>query len=112
MKTIMPSVAAVLAGMLLLCGCGKSSESAPGSPPPQIINAVDFRPAFASASPELKDQADQVMMNLQASLYTKALDGLAKLAANPALNDTQKKVVGNLTEQLKKKMAAIAAPPK
>jgi len=52
------------------------------------------------------------MMNIQASLYGNALDGLAKLAAHPALTDVQKKVVADLTDQLKKKMAAAAGQPK
>lgn len=109
MRTIIRSAATVLVGTFLLSGCGKTTQSPPTTPP-QAINAVDFRPAFATASPELKDLADQVMMNIQASLYTKAIEDLDKPAAHFALNDTQKKVVGNLTDQLKKKTAVTAEP--
>ena len=111
MRTIICLVGVVLAG-LCLNGCKKSAEPAAETPTAQAINATEFRPAFASASPQTKAVVDQVMMDIQASLYPGALNDLAKLAANPALTETQKKVVGDLTDQLKKKMAAIATPPK
>ena len=38
--------------------------------------------------------------------------GLAKLAANPVFTGSQKKAVSDLTNQLKQKLADIAAPPK
>ena len=81
-------------------------------PPPLVINATTFRPAFESASPEIKAAVDQVMMNIQDSTYPQALNGLATLAANPALTEAQKKAVSDLTDQLNKKMAAISALPK
>jgi hypothetical protein len=40
------------------------------------------------------------------------LNGLAKLAANPALNDGQKKTASDLTDQVKRKMATIAGQAK
>ena len=107
-KTI--NLAAVfLAGIVLLGGCKKSDAPAAGIPPPLVINASTFRPAFASASPEIQAVAKQVMMNMQGSMYQPALSGLATLAANPALTEPQKKAVSDLTDQLNKKIAAIAA---
>ena len=111
MKRTISLVAVAVAVAAFFTGCNKSSETPPGTPPPQAINATEFRPAFATASPEIKAAADQVMMNIQSSMFQEALSGLAKLSANPALTEAQKKSVADLTEQVKKKIAAIAAPP-
>ena len=112
MKPAILSVLVALAAMAVFSGCSKPSEAPPATPPPQVINATDFRPAFATATPEMKTLVDQVMMNIQGSQFAEALKGLGKLAANPALNEAQKKAVSALTEQVKAKIAAIAAPPK
>lgn len=106
------SAGLVLAGMLLLGGCKKSAEPVVATPSVQSINATTFRPAFESASPEIKAVVDQVMMGIQSSVYSQSLDGLANLAANPALTEAQKKAVSDLTDQLNKKIAAMSAPPK
>lgn len=99
-----------MAGVLLLGGCKKSDAPAAGAPPPAlVVNATAFRPAFASASPEIQAVVKQVMMNMQGSMNQQALSGLATLAANPALTEPQKKAVSDLTDQLNKKIAAIAA---
>ena len=112
MKSLMLSALVAVSGVLLISGCGKSEQPVPGTPPPMAMNATEFPPAFASASPEIKALADQVMMDLQDSAYPEALSCLAKLAANPALNETQKKAVTALTETVKNKMAAIAGSAK
>jgi len=112
MKSLILSALVAVSGMVLISGCGKSEQPVPGTPPPMAMSASEFRPAFASASPEIKALADQVMMDLQASTYTEALSCLAKLAANPALNETQKQAVTALTETVKNKMAAIAGSAK
>jgi len=112
MKKIICSAGAVLTGILLLGGCKKSAEPVATTPSAQVINATTFRPVFESASPEVKAVVDQVMMGIQSSVYPQALDGLANLAANPALTEAQKKAVRDLTDQLNKKLAAISAPPK
>jgi uncharacterized lipoprotein YajG len=112
MKPAILSVMVALAAIAVFSGCGKSSEAPSATPPSQGINATDFRPAFATATPEIKTLVDQVMMNIQASLFPAALQELGKLAANPALNEAQKKAVSELTEQVKAKIAAIAGPPK
>lgn len=110
MRTISLLVLAFLATILCTSGCKKSEQAATGTPPPQGINATEFRPAFAAASPEIKAQVDQVMMNIQSSMHAEALKGLDKLAADTTLTDTQKKAVSDLSEQIKKKLEAAAAP--
>ena len=100
--------AVLVAGLVVFGGCGKSDQALPTTPPPQAINAVPFRPAFASASPEIKAIADQVMMSIQGSAYPDTLKALGKLDSNPSLTDDQKKIVKDLVEQVKNKMATIA----
>ena len=100
--------AVLVAGLVVFGGCGKSDQALPTTPPPQAINAVPFRPAFASASPEIKAIADQVMMSIQGSAYPDTLKALGKLDSNPSLTDDQKKIVNDLVEQVKNKMATIA----
>ena len=112
MRKALLFVAAALAGIGLFSGCKKAAEPPPGTPIPHAINATTFRPAFASASPAIKAQVDQVMMDIQGSLYTDALNELIKLAANPSLTDAQKKVTADLADQVKQKMAELNAPPK
>ena len=92
-----------LTSMMFVSGCKKSNQ-----PPPP----TEFRPSFADASPEVKAVVNQVMMDLQGSLYSEALKNLAKLEANPALTEVQKRAVIELTAQTKEKIAAIAGPPK
>lgn len=112
MRKVLFLVAAVFGGLGLFSGCKKASELPPGAPVPHAINATAFRPAFASASPEIKAQVDQVMMDVQGSLYTDALNELAKLAANPSLTDAQKKTVADLADQVKQKMTELNTPVK
>jgi len=96
----------LIACTLALAGCGKSDQSAAAGTA-NALDATKFRPAFASASPEIKTIVDNVMMAIQASIYKDALAGLDKLAARPDLSEPQQKVVADLTEQVKKKMATL-----
>jgi hypothetical protein len=97
----------LLTGVLSLAGCGKDTSASADSTV-QVVDATNFRPAFESASPEIKAIVDNVMMSIQSSTYRNALTGLDRLAGMPALSEAQKKVVADLTGQLKKKLAAPA----
>jgi hypothetical protein len=108
---IEPRTSSALGLAGLLGGYSKASAPPPETTSPLVINATDFRPAFATASPEIKAQVDQVMMSIQSSVYNEALKGLAKLAANPALTEPQRKAVSDLTDHVKRKMAALSGPP-
>jgi hypothetical protein len=98
--------------LLPLVGCGKSGSSTTSTGEVQVIDASKFRPAFETAPPDIKAIVDNVMMSIQGSMYKDALAGLDKLANTPTLTEAQKKVVASLTEQVKKKAAAmLPAPP-
>lgn len=94
----------LLAGVLAFSGCGKSGEPTPAGASIQAIDATKLRPALESASPQAKALVDDVMMSIQSVAYRKALAGLDKLASLPDLTDAQKKVVADLSDQLKKKL--------
>ncbi len=94
----------LLAGMLAFAGCGKSEGPAPAGVSVQAIDATKLRPAFEAASPHTKAIVDDVMMSIQGSAFEKALAGSDKLAGLPDLTEAQKKVVADLSAQLKKKL--------
>ena len=98
----------VLSGLLLVVGgCGKKQ---PTTPPAYEINGVKvdvpkLQEAFAGASPEIQADVNQTTLNLRYGMYEKSLMALDRLSSNPALNDTQKKVVNDLIEQMKQLIA-------
>src|SRR5260370_41225746 len=94
---------------LAFTGCKKSE--APSSGNAQTIDATQFRPPFASASPEVQATVDKGMTSMQASMYMETLAALDKLANDASLTEPQQKAVKDLIEQVKKKMAAVAGPP-
>lgn len=100
-----------MAGVLTGAGCGKSKQAAAPESTTHIIDATHFRPAFESASPEIKAIVNGVMMAIQGSDYNTAVAKLDKLAALPDLTDAQKKEVANLSDQVKKRMAEIQSQP-
>lgn len=95
--------------VVLFVGCGKHTAAAPTQSSGQAFNAVQYYQDFDSASPELKTLANQAWMSIQSGAFPDALKYLGQLAANPALNDAQKKSVADLTGQVKNQMAARAA---
>jgi hypothetical protein len=111
MKTTASLFGILAACLLAFTGCSKSDAPAPGTGEVLTIDATKFRPAFASASPEIKAIVDKVMMSIQASALQDALAGLDKLANTPDLTEPQKKVVATLTDQIKRKLASVAPKP-
>jgi PBP1b-binding outer membrane lipoprotein LpoB len=95
----------LMVSTLVFAGCGKSDQPAPADSTVRAIDASKFRPAFSSASVETKAIVDNVMMSIQGVNYKGALAGLHKLAHLPDLTEPQKKVVADLTEQVKRKLS-------
>jgi hypothetical protein len=98
----------LLTGVLVFSGCGKSEEPAPAGVSIQSIDATKLRPAFDSASPQAKAFVDDAMMSIRDSNYRRVLADLDKLAGLPDVTEAQKKVVGDLSDQVKKKMDKMA----
>jgi len=111
MKTPRGLIGVLIIGLMAAGGCGKSEKPPPAATEVTGIDATQFRPAFASASPEVQAAVNKVMMSIQGSLYKDALVGLDKLAQTPGLTDPQKKAVADLSQQVTKQIAAMAKQP-
>jgi len=97
----------VLSGLLLVGGCGKKQPTA--SPAYEIngvkVDVPKLQEAFAGSPPEIQADVNQTTRNLRYGMYEKSLMALDRLSTNPALNDTQKKVVNDVIEQMKQLIA-------
>jgi hypothetical protein len=102
----------LVAGAIALLGCGRQKPE----PPVQAGVTLDLpklQDAFASASAELQTQVSEVMRGVRYGEYAPALAALAKLEASPGLTDAQKKIVTEVTAQVKEVASkGPAAPPR
>ena len=99
----------LLAGGLALTGCGKKPTPMPSSG----IDVPKLGEAFATASPEIQVAVSEVTMGVRYAEYARVLSALEKLANAPGLTEPQKKIVGEVTEQVKQLAAKDpAAPPR
>jgi len=101
---------------VLLLGFTGCRKKQPATPPPYEINGVKvdvprLQDAFAGAPPEIQADVNQTTLNLRYGMYEKSLMALDRLINNPALNETQKKVVNDLIEQMKQ-LIAKGGPPR
>jgi hypothetical protein len=99
----------LVAGALAVAGCGKAKQ-----PPPPVQNGVTIdlpklREAFAPANPELQSLVAEVVRGVRYEEFVAALVALDKLANNPGLTEPQKKIVGEVINQVKQ-LANKAAP--
>jgi ABC-type Fe3+-citrate transport system substrate-binding protein len=102
----------LLAVALAPVGCGKKDSAQSGQTQAVTIDVPKLRTAFASASPELKAISDEVIRYVEfGRSYATGLAALDKLANAPGITDDQKKVVAEVTEQVKKMMGGGAAAP-
>jgi len=99
----------LLAGVLALVGCGKEKPPAPVLQG-VTIDVPKLREAFATASPELQTAVSEVAMGARYSDYTSAFNALAKLDSAPGLTDAQKKVVAEVTDQVKQLASKSTRP--
>jgi len=116
MKLTLSLFGLVLAGLLVTAGAGcKKSDPAP--PPVQqngvTIDSRKLQTELAtSTSPEVRQNLQKFSMGLRYKSYVEAMMALDKIAADPSLTEPQKKLVGEVLEQLKQAAnnAAAAAP--
>ena len=111
MKTANWLMMFVLAGVLALAGCGKAKPAAPVVEGGVTVDLPKLEEAFATASPALLNIVPEVAMGVRYSDYPRAFAALGKLAAAPGLTEPQKKIVGEVTEQIKALASKSAAPP-
>ena len=100
------------AGALALGGCGKE----PPGPPVQQGVAIDLpklSEAFATAPAELQSSVSAVASGVRYGEHAAALAALDKLAKAPNLTEAQKKIVTEVTAQVKEVASkSPAAPPR
>ena len=95
---------------VIACGGCKKTEK-PSGADVQTIDATQLRPAFANAPAATQALIDDVMMSIQSSSLNKALADLETLSNQADLTPLQKKTLTNLTSQVRRKLADIAATP-
>jgi hypothetical protein len=109
MKATIWIVGVLAAGALALTACKK----APPPPPPAagtvVIDLQGLQAAFPKPTREIQLSLEGIGYGLRYEDYNKALTELDKLASTPGLTEQQKKVVSEVTEQVKKTAASRAA---
>jgi hypothetical protein len=91
---------------ITLAACSKG----PSAPDPVDINGVKvdlpkMQAAFANSSQELIVASGPPLMAIRYGKYAESIPDLEKLAANPNLNDAQKKAVTDVLAQMKQVVA-------
>ena len=101
-----------LAFLVLVGACGKSSES-DKQPPMEFegvkVDTPKLMAEFLPAPPELQKQVNDAVTKVRYKQYLEAMMGLDEVLKNPALNDKQKKLIGQVVNQLKE-LAAKSSP--
>ena len=103
-------LASGLVGVLALTGCGKkdSGAMAPGG---VMVDLPKLQQAFAATTPDLQTALSEVNMGIRYGDFPRAFTALDKLANAPGITDAQKKIVGEVIEQVKAKASQLANPP-
>jgi hypothetical protein len=102
----------LLAVSLAPIGCSKKDLQPSGQSQTVTIDVPKLKATFDTASPELKALSDEAIKYVQfGRSYTAGLAALDKLANSPGITEDQKKVVAEVTEQVKKMMTPAGAPP-
>jgi hypothetical protein len=107
-------LAALMTATLAVAGCSK----APTIPDEIDINGVKVampklqRVVGASKDAEVQNSIGKLNFGFRYRDFAAVQAELAKLAANPALTDEQKKIVAQVDEQLKQALSKPPAAPK
>jgi hypothetical protein len=110
MKKVTWVVSVIIGGWLVVAGlgCRKNADSAQ----PQTLeqSMAELRASLTSASTEARDTFYKgVTFGVRYGNYAEALEALDKIAADPSLTEPQKKLVAQVTEQLKQKANSKSA---
>ena len=111
MKMINYLLVILMAGALVLAGCGKSDKSAAQVRTPGMVDLSDLQKAFPAPTPEITSGLDKLRFALRYRQYDVAQVELDKLTHIPNLTDAQKKATDEVVEQVKQANAFHAKPP-
>jgi len=99
--------------LVVLPACKKSGSATPQDAVREGTVNVELpklEAEFANASPELRHMVNEVKMTYFRGQYMNAMMTLDKLSADPSLTESQKKLVANVIEEVKKVITARSAP--
>jgi hypothetical protein len=102
-------LASGLVGVLAFSGCGKQNSAAP-TPGSVMVDLPKLQQAFATTTPDLQTALSEVAMGVRYGDFPRAFAALDKLANAPGITDAQKKIVGEVIEQVKAKASQAANP--
>jgi hypothetical protein len=109
--------ASLVFGVIAVCLVGPGCKKGPPPSPPETIQlygvAVDLPKLdteFQHASPEVQATVLQVKTAYRYGQLSRMMEELDKLGNTPGLTDAQKKLVSNLTEQMKQVIAKANLP--
>jgi hypothetical protein len=109
MRTINYLMIILMAGVFALAGCGKSAKAP--TPGAAGIDVAKLQAAFPSPGPQAQNSLDKVKFLTSQSRFEPALSELAVMAKFPNLTPEQKQAIDDVTEQVKKALAAAPAKP-
>ncbi len=99
----------LLAGALVLSGCGKSSSGpAPGA---ASIDVKKLQDAFPSPTPMVQNSLDKVKFLVNQGRWEAAANELDTMSRYPDLTPEQKQAINDVNDQLKKAAASAPAKP-
>ncbi len=110
--------ASLVVGMIAACLLGHGCKKAPPPSPPGTIQLYGVTVSlprldteFKTASPEAQAAVFRVKTAYRFGQLSRMMEELDKLANEPSLSDPQKKLVSELTEQMKQVIAKTDLPP-
>jgi hypothetical protein len=108
MRTCPVWVGICLTLLSLAAGCSKSAET--DKMPPSQIQGVDvdiprLSAEFAKAKPEIQEKVNDAVTKVRYKRYMQAMMDLDEVLNSPGLDDKQKKLVTQVTGQLKEVIA-------
>lgn len=111
MKNANGMMLVLLAGLLAVAGCGKEEPRTPVMGGVKV-DLPKLQEAFTTAAPELQTAVSEVAMGVRYG-DPRAFAALDKIVKAPSLTDAQKKIVAEVTEQIKELASkAPTAPPR
>ncbi len=111
MKWTHAIVGILAVGTLILVGCSKSPPPPTPTADGVTIDLPKLQAAFPSPTPEIRARLTDTAFGIRYEDYNKSLAELDKLANTPNLTAEQKKIVSEVTEQVKKAAASRSAKP-
>jgi hypothetical protein len=110
MKTTKWVSAVLVAGLLVLAGCGKSDKNS-AQAGMAGIDLAKFSQAFPSPTPEQQGTLAKVTSGVRYRLYPDAMTALEALASDATLTEPQKKAVADLMKGVSQAMTNAPAAP-